>query len=90
MKKNTYDNIDDMKNVDIRTIEKKELVDINNVKISINDSPEKKIQDFIKKVKNPYCFLCNGYVVKLNFSDNSRTIEDCFSDAIDTLVKSNI
>lgn len=78
-------NYDDMKNVDIRTVDKSKLVNIDEVKIDINDNPEKKIQDYIRQVKNPYCFLCNGYAVKISFADNNRTIEDCFAEAIDVI-----
>ena len=76
----------DLKNVDVRTVDKSELVDIEDVKININDKPEKKMQDYINQIKNPYCFLCKGYAVKLAFADNNRTIEDCFTEAIGALI----
>ena len=78
--------LEDMRNVDMRTVDKSELVDIDNVKININDKPEKKMQDYIAQIKNPYCFLCNGYAVKLAFADNNRTIEECFTEAIETML----
>ena len=78
--------LEDMRNVDIRTVDKSELVDIDNVKININDKPEKKMQDYIDQIKNPYCFLCKGYAVKLAFADNNRTIEECFTEAIETML----
>jgi len=78
--------LEDMRNVDMRTVDKSELVDIDNVKININDKPEKKMQDYIDQIKNPYCFLCNGYAVKLAFADNNRTIEECFTEAIETML----
>lgn len=78
--------LEDMRNVDVRLVDKSELVDINNIIININDGPEKKIREYIKQIKNPYCFLCNDYAVKLRFADNNRTIEDCFTEAINALV----
>lgn len=78
--------IEAMKNTDIRTVDKATLVDISKVCINPKDSPEKKMSDYINQVKNPYCFLCNGYAVKLEFSDTERTIEDCFLEYIDTLL----
>lgn len=75
-----------MKNTDIRTVNKADLVDIDTVVINPYDSPEKKMTDYIKQVKNPYCFLCNGYAVKMEYADNGRTIEDCFAEYIDTLI----
>lgn len=78
--------IEAMKNTDISTVDKTTLVDISEVCINPKDSPEKKMSDYIKQVKNPYCFLCNGYAVKLEFSNSERTIEDCFLEYIDTLL----
>ena len=79
-------NISTLKNVDIRTVDKATLADISNVKINPNDSPEKKMTEYINQIKNPYCFLCNGYAVKIEFANTGRTIEDCFSDYIDNLI----
>lgn len=73
---------EDMQSVDIRTVDKAELADIDGVKINTNDTPEKKMRDYISQIKNPYCFLCNGYAVKLVFENNNRTIEDCLADAL--------
>lgn len=80
------ENISTLKNVDIRTVDKATLADISNVKINPNDSPGKKMTNYINQIKNPYCFLCNGYAVKIEFANTSRTIEDCFSDYIDNLI----
>lgn len=80
------ENISTLKNVDIRTVDKTTLADISTVKINPNDSPEKKMTDYVNQIKNPYCFLCNGYAVKIEFANTGRTIEDCFSDYIDNLI----
>ena len=78
--------IDEMKNIDVSTVDKSTLVDISTININPKDPPEKKFRDFVEQIKNPYCFLCNGYAVKLSFSDNGKTLEDCFMEYIDTLV----
>ncbi len=75
-----------MKYTDIKTVDKSELVDIAAIKINPADSPEKKMKDYIDQIKNPYCFLCNGYAVKVEFANTARTIEDCFSDYIENLI----
>lgn len=83
-------NLNTLKNVDIRTVDKSTLTDISSVKINPNDSPEKKMKDYIDQIKNPYCFLCNGYAVKVEFANTARTIEDCFSDYIENLILANL
>ncbi len=78
--------VDDMKNIDIRTVDKNTLVDLKDISINPNAAPEEKTAEFVKQIKNPYCFLCSGYAVKLEFAQSNRTIEDCFSDYIYTLI----
>lgn len=78
--------IEFMKNTDVRTVDKSSLVDLKDVSINPKASPQEKTLEYIRQIKNPYCFLCNGYVVKLEFSDGEKTIEDCFLEYIDTLI----
>lgn len=67
--------------VDIR-----ELVDINDVVIDPALPKEKRIQSFVKQIKNPLCYRCGDYIVKISFSNNSdRTIDRCFEDYMKSL-----
>lgn len=75
-----------MKHTDIKSVDKSQLVDIATVKINPKDPVEKKLKDYVEQIKNPYCFLCNGYVVKLEFANNDKTIEDCVVDYMSTLI----
>lgn len=75
-----------MKYTDIKTVDKASLIDISTVKINPKDNPKKKMQDYISQVKNPYCFLCNGYAVKLEFANGDKTIDDCLINYINSLV----
>ena len=65
----------EMKHTNVRTVDRSQLVDIANVKINPKDPVEKKMRDYVEQVKNPYCYLCNGYVVKLEFADNNKSID---------------
>ena len=62
--------------VDICTVAKESLVDIRDVKIDTSKSREERISDYIRQVRNPYCFQCNGIIVKMNFSQSEETLED--------------
>ena len=44
--------------MDICTVAKESLVDIRDVKIDVSKSREERISDYIRQVKNPYCFQC--------------------------------
>lgn len=63
-----------------------ELVDINDVVINPALDKDKRVQSFVQQIKNPLCYRCGNYVVKISFSDNEeRTIEDCFKDYLKSL-----
>lgn len=66
----------DMAKVDICTVKKETLVDIKNVEIDAEKDRSQRISDFVKQIKNPYCFLCNGVIVKISFSQTEETLED--------------
>lgn len=63
-----------------------ELVDINDVVINPALDRDKRVQSFVQQIKNPLCYKCGDYVVKISFSDNEeRTIENCFEDYLKSL-----
>ena len=70
-----------MSEVDIRTVNPEELVDIKDVHINTELNHEERIADFIRQVKNPYCYLCHGVVVKISFA-GKKTLEECVKDAM--------
>ncbi|MBD5548803.1 MAG: hypothetical protein HDQ97_15705 [Lachnospiraceae bacterium] len=66
----------DMADVDICTVSKESLVDIRDVKIDSSKGQSERLSDYIRQVKNPYCFQCNGIIVKMNFSQSEGTLEE--------------
>lgn len=62
--------------VDICTVPKESLVDIRDVKIDPSKKRAERISDYIRQVKNPYCFQCNGIIVKMNFCQGDETLEE--------------
>ena len=65
-----------MSSIDICSVSKDSLVDIKNVKIDRDKEKQERILDFLQQIKNPYCFICNGMIVKVNFSSNGATLEE--------------
>ena len=66
----------DLADVDICTVSKESLVDILDVKIDASKDRDERISDYIRQIKNPYCFQCNGIIVKMNFSQSDGTLEE--------------
>lgn len=65
-----------MKEVDIHTVDKESLVDIREVQIDESLPKEQRLEEFIRQIKNPYCFRCGKLVVKVSFADTDATLED--------------
>lgn len=65
-----------MKNIDIRTVNPDTLVDINDTKVNEELSKEERILNFIRQIRNPYCYRCGKVVVKISFNDTVATLED--------------
>ncbi len=64
------EDLDKLKTVDIRTVERNELIDIMELSEEEMDSDRnKRMKEFIEKVKNPYCFMVGDVIVKSSFVD---------------------
>ena len=76
-----------LKEVDIKDIHLEELVDITDIKIDPNLPKEEKILEYIKQIKNPYCYKYKNFKVKVVFNEdeNAKTLEECLSDYIKNL-----
>lgn len=70
-----------MQEVDIRTVDKSTLVEIGEVEIDTSLPDEERMLDFVQQVKNPYCYLDHGTVVKISFS-GKRRLEDCLNSCV--------
>ena len=68
--------LETMRNVDIRTVDPSTLVDIRDVKVNTDLPKQERIADFIKQIKNPYCYKCGKMVVKVSFAQTEETLED--------------
>ena len=66
----TAKELDALKGVDVRIVDRAELVDIREVPVERGLPAEERIKRFIEKVKNPYCFRVGDVVVKTVFSED--------------------
>ena len=65
-----------MRNVDIRQVDPDTLVDIRNTKIDTSLPLHERALDFIRQIRNPYCFKCGKTLVKIKFSNTEVTMEE--------------
>ena len=66
---------EEMKKVDIRTVELNILEDLDKIDVDKSLTKEERLLDFITKIKNPFCFICNGMVVKTSYSNTKDSLE---------------
>ena len=67
---------EEMKKVDIRTVELNILEDLDKNDVDKSLTKEERLLDFITKIKNPFCFICNVMVVKTSYSNTKDSLED--------------
>ncbi len=72
----TQEQIDAMRNVDVRAVDPDTLRDIRDVKIDAELPKQERILDFIKQIGNPYCYRHGKYVVKVSYTDTDVTLEE--------------
>lgn len=65
-----------MRAVDIRTVDPATLVDICDVRVNTDLPKQERIADFIRQVRNPYCFRVGKVAVKVSFANTEATLED--------------
>ena len=77
--------VEEMKAVDIRTVDRETLVDIRDVKIDRSLPLEERVRSFVEQIKNPYQFKVGNTVVKVSFANTQNTITDNFINMIATM-----
>lgn len=73
------EDFDNFKDIPVDEIDESELVDIRTLEIKTDLPPKERMEDILKKMKNPYFFKVGKYVVKVKFAgEDGLTIAECF------------
>ena len=68
--------LEQMKNIDVRTVDPDALIDIRDVSVNTGLSKDERLLDYLEQIQNPYCFKCGKTIVKVSFADTEATLED--------------
>lgn len=68
-------NLEELREVDIRTVKPEKLVDITQIHIDENLEGKERAEEFIRQVKNPYCYMVGKMIVKASYSGDSTLTE---------------
>lgn len=52
------------------------LVDIKDVHINPQLPQDERVREFVKQIKDPYCFRDGDVIVKISFADTQVTLEE--------------
>ena len=74
--------LEEMRNIDVTTVEEQDLVDIRDVEINGSLKQGKKVEDYVKQIKNPYCYKYGDNIVKISFEDTEVTITERLRELI--------
>lgn len=74
-------NLAELKKTDISACNADGLVDLRNVEVNRESSFDKRMNDYIGQVHNPYLFKVGSTVVKVEFG-NGKDFAQVFSDVI--------
>lgn len=67
-----------MKAVDIRTVDKSQLVDLNTVQIDESLPVQERVLSYLKQVKNPYCVRVGNVAAKVTYKEDGPSFEEVF------------
>ena len=73
---------EEMRAVDIRTVKPEDVADIQQIKIDGNLPQKERQAEFIRQVKNPYCFRVGKVIVKAVYSGDGVTLNERFEELL--------
>jgi hypothetical protein len=76
----TPEMIDRLMSVDINTVDKGSLADISTLEFDNSLPKEKRFAYIINQLKNPFCFRCGDMGIKLEFEENSPSINEVLTN----------
>ena len=71
----------------LEDINPNDVDEISSIKIDRRKSSNERILDFLTQVKNPYVFKVNGKLVRMSFSENGTTADECLTQCLENLYR---
>lgn len=74
-----------LRQVDVRMVDPDTLVDIKELDIDKTMPREQRMAEFVRQVKNPYCFKVGKVAVSVGYSGDGVTFEQRMEHYLQTL-----
>ena len=82
--------INKSKNTELNKFDPNSIPEISEIKIDTNASVEERKINFLNTYSSPYFFKIKGRIVKIEYSDNDISAEECFQNAFEDMVFNNL
>ena len=79
--------IEKYKDCNLNTINPDDIPELKDIKIDKRKPKEERMLDFLSQVENPYVFKVDGHLVKIGFTENGKTAEDCLTNVLEQLYR---
>ena len=79
------ESLNEMQQVDIRTVDKSALIDLNSVKIDESLPIPERVASFVSQIGNPYCFRVGDVAVKVVYKTGGPTFQQKMEEFIRTI-----
>ena len=77
--------LNEMQQVDIRTVDKSALVDLNSVTIDESLPIPERVASFVHQIGNPYCFRVGDVAVKVVYKADGPSFQQNMEDILRTI-----
>ncbi len=68
--------VEKMREADIKTVDPDTLRDIREVRIDAKLPEPDRMQEYVRRIGNPYCYRHGRYTVKISFTGTDVTLEE--------------
>lgn len=82
--------LDQMGQIDIRSVDKNTLIDLADITIDGNSSVKDRVLKYMEDVSNPYFIRVGDYVVKFTYAVSGETMEDRMMAYVDALSQTEL
>ena len=85
--KELQEKLEKFRNMRLEDVTLDDVDELGTIKIDRRKSSNERILDFLTKVKNPYIFKVNGRLVRMKFSENGPTADECLTNMLENLYR---
>ena len=78
----TVEKYQELRAVDFEDVELGSLTDVSEIRIDRGQPVEKRRQQYLEKMGNPYLVRVGNIKVKVRFADNGVSLEDAFENLL--------